>query len=433
MTAFYNENDPKAAAWLRELIAQGHLSPGIVDERSITEISPHELTQYTQCHFFAGIGGWSRALRLAGWPDDRPVWTGSCPCQPFSAAGKGAGTADPRHLWPALFRLIRECRPDTLFGEQVASPAALAWFDGVCSDLESEGYAATAFDLCSASAGEIGEGWVRRGDGITREPMLIGNPNIRQRIYWVADAGHAERRPWVEPRNPEGWQLLRSQGQEMPVESGERGETGRVANAEGQGRSGMVAKQSAGLGERSRSGREGAVGGVVNPRQPGDGELQRGGQHGQQPQDGGAGGLGEPDSGGWSPGQSSAAPLGHRDSVEPASDDGRLVHPQQPRLEGHPRHEPDRNQPGRVNPSPAGPVAEAGGACLPTAGSTFWSGFDILPCTDGKARRVESGTFPLAHGVPGRVGLLRGYGNAINPWVAKEFIEAYVDALKPTP
>ena len=31
------------------------------------------------------------ALRAAGWRDDRPVWTGSCPCQPFSAAGKQVG------------------------------------------------------------------------------------------------------------------------------------------------------------------------------------------------------------------------------------------------------------------------------------------------------------------------------------------------------
>ena len=112
---------PKAAAWLRELIKQNLIPDGIVDTRSITEIKPNELKQYTQCHFFAGIGGWSLALQLAGWPATRPVWTGSCPCQPFSTAGKQLGNADERNLWPIFFNLIRECRPDTVFGEQVAN------------------------------------------------------------------------------------------------------------------------------------------------------------------------------------------------------------------------------------------------------------------------------------------------------------------------
>src|SRR5271168_3827885 len=118
---YYNEIDPFAAQWLRNLISANLIGNGHVDERSIEDVKPSELSGYTQCHFFAGIGGWSYALRLAGWPDDRPVWTGSCPCQPFSAAGKGAGFADERHLWPAFFHLIRECRPGTVFGEQVAS------------------------------------------------------------------------------------------------------------------------------------------------------------------------------------------------------------------------------------------------------------------------------------------------------------------------
>ena len=91
MKAYYNENDPKAATWLRELIRNGYIANGDVDERSIEDILPNDLAGYTQCHFFAGIGGWSYALRLAGWPDDRAVWTGSCPCQPFSTAGKGGG------------------------------------------------------------------------------------------------------------------------------------------------------------------------------------------------------------------------------------------------------------------------------------------------------------------------------------------------------
>ena len=166
MTAFYNEIDPYAAAWLRNLIAAGHIAPGVVDERSIEDIEPAELARYTQCHFFAGIGAWSYALRLAGWPDDRPVWTGSCPCQPFSSAGKGAGFADERHLWPAFHHLISECRPSVVFGEQVASKDGLAWLDLVRTDLEATGYAAGAADLCAAG---------------------VGAPHIRQRLYWVAD------------------------------------------------------------------------------------------------------------------------------------------------------------------------------------------------------------------------------------------------------
>lgn len=164
---FYNEIDPFAAEWLRQLIRGGHIADGIVDERSIVEIEPDELKQYTQCHFFAGIGGWSYALRLAGVPDDFPVWTGSCPCQPFSSAGKQRAADDERHLWPAFFRLIRECRPGIVFGEQVAGHAGYAWWDAVATDLESEGYAVAAADLGAHS---------------------VGAPHIRQRLYWV---GHA--------------------------------------------------------------------------------------------------------------------------------------------------------------------------------------------------------------------------------------------------
>jgi DNA (cytosine-5)-methyltransferase 1 len=189
MSAFYNEIDPYAAAWLRNLIAAGHIAPGVVDERSIEDIEPAELAQYTQCHFFAGIGAWSHALRLAGWPDDRPVWTGSCPCQPFSSAGKGAGFADERHLWPAFHWLISQCRPPIVFGEQVASKDGLGWLDLVQADLEGSGYATGAADLCAAG---------------------VGAPHIRQRLYWVADAQHDDGRTNQSRRGPDrraadGW------------------------------------------------------------------------------------------------------------------------------------------------------------------------------------------------------------------------------------
>jgi DNA (cytosine-5)-methyltransferase 1 len=106
MKAYYNENDANAAAWLRELIKEGVITDGEVDERSIEDVIPADLVGFDRCHFFAGIGVWDYALTQAGWPDDRRVWTGSCPCQPFSAAGKGEGFVDERHLWPAWFHLI---------------------------------------------------------------------------------------------------------------------------------------------------------------------------------------------------------------------------------------------------------------------------------------------------------------------------------------
>ena len=167
MSAYYNENDTFAAQWLRNLVARGLIAPGDVDERSIVEVQPDDLTGYRQCHFFAGIGGWSLALRLAGWPDDKPVWTGSCPCQPLSSAGQRKGHADERHLWPAFFGLIAERRPSTVFGEQVASKDGREWFAGVRADLEAVGYACGGADLCAAG---------------------VGAPHIRQRLFWVADA-----------------------------------------------------------------------------------------------------------------------------------------------------------------------------------------------------------------------------------------------------
>jgi DNA (cytosine-5)-methyltransferase 1 len=170
MTAYYNELDPYAAQWLRNLISAGHIAPGDVDERSITDVSPTDLAGYTQCHFFAGIGGWSHALRLAGWPDHRRVWTGSCPCQPFSVAGAGAGIGDERHLWPAWFRLIAECRPVVVFGEQVEAAIRHGWLDLVQGNLESVGYAVGAAGIPAAS---------------------VGAPHIRQRLWFVADSDNA--------------------------------------------------------------------------------------------------------------------------------------------------------------------------------------------------------------------------------------------------
>ena len=185
VSAYYNENDPFAAAWLRELIADELIADGDVDERSVVDVSAGDLKGYRQIHLFAGIGGWSYALRLAGWPDDRPVWTGSCPCQPLSSAGQQKGHADERHIWPAFYRLITECRPSTVFGEQVASKFGREWLSGVRADLESSGYACGAADLCAAS---------------------VGAPHIRQRLWWVADASDEGRQGRLSGRPNQGRQ-----------------------------------------------------------------------------------------------------------------------------------------------------------------------------------------------------------------------------------
>ena len=315
---FYNEIDPKAAAWLRELIAGGHIPAGVVDERSITEIEADELTRFTQCHFFAGIGGWPLALAIAGWEPSRPVWTGSCPCQPFSAAGQGKGASDDRHLWPVFRRLIAKLHPERVFGEQVAQAIGFNWLDGVSADLEADGYAVGAAVLGAHS---------------------VGAPHIRQRLFWVADSnrGRCEQR---DPRQ-----------RAIPIAA-----------------------------------KNGATGGM------GDSERQ---------------------------------------GLERLAGDGR-----------------NGNQPGRIDPQPLGHAATAseslrlgdtaGGGCgilwdeaQPGSGrhaiGTSWARFEIVHCRDGKARRFEPGSFPLADGLPGRVGLLRGYGNAIVPQTAAEFVMAFDD------
>lgn len=235
MSSYYNENNAYAAQWLRNLIAAGHLPDGVVDDRSIEDVCEDELREFDQCHFFAGIGGWPYALRLAGVPDDAPVWTGSCPCQPFSVAGKQRGTEDERHLWPVWKRLIEQCRPAIVFGEQVASLSALAWLDAVFDDLESAGYACAAANLCAAS---------------------VGAPHIRQRLYWtsiMADTYCCGQRPELESNGrqddakqtrvgsiacnladtisdrPQG-RILRRQGAQRQMEHGQAGCNGTVGN-----------------------------------------------------------------------------------------------------------------------------------------------------------------------------------------------------------
>jgi DNA (cytosine-5)-methyltransferase 1 len=256
VTAYYSENDPFAAAWLRQLVAANLICRGDVDERSITEVAADDLKGYTQHHFFAGIGVWSYALRQAGWPDDLAVWTGSCPCQGFSASGQREGFDDRRHLWPAWFRLAREFRPHVIFGEQVSSKDGLAWFDTVSADLENEGYAVGALDTCAAS---------------------VGAPHIRQRLYFLADAMRAGR--------AEGWTGAGNRQTSGGCCDGSVADAKRTAyesrrfaieSAEGIG--------AAGAGTSVESGRRGDAGVLANSDggQSCDGYLQRGGEYGQR-------------------------------------------------------------------------------------------------------------------------------------------------------
>jgi DNA (cytosine-5)-methyltransferase 1 len=264
---YYNENDLFAVAWLRELIKAGLLPEGEVDERSILDVGAAELRPFRQCHFFAGVGGWSHALALAGWPEDREVWTGSCPCQPLSVAGQRRGHADERHLWPAFHRLIAERRPAVVFGEQVAGRDGLEWFAGVRADLEASGYACGAA-VMPASA--------------------VGAPHRRERLWWGASMEYAVR------------------------------------------------------------GRHG----------PADEAICAG-----------------------------------RERIEFRGNDGR------------------------------------GGGFERSYGPGFWSDAQWLAGADGKTRRVKPGVCLLADGVPNRVGRLRGYGNAIVPQIAAEFICAWLTGI----
>jgi len=420
MTAYYNEIDPYAAAWLRNLVAAGRIAAGDVDERSIRDVKPDDLKAYTQCHFFAGIGVWSAALRLAGWADDRPVWTGSCPCQPFSAAGKGGGFDDERHLWPDLFRLIAECKPGVVFGEQVASKDGLAWLDLVQADLEGADYASAAVDLCAAG---------------------VGAPHIRQRLYWVADAmcGRA------------GYDARESMGTEATADLEDGGVPGQRLRAGIEGSSGKLAdaahQQQHGSRDAGSSGRDehsdgGAAIGLADANSGGhNGWTSTGGEQqgtiAGDADDSEPGGLADanhaergPDAarGDERHGSDTGRPQGSGDPegcVEPSG----LDHGDDARLEGHGRgYQTSKGWVG--SDGSAAETGEPSGVedrrrARPTNGQ--WRDADWLFCRDGKWRPVEPGTFPLVDGATSRVGRLRAYGNAIVPQVAAEVIGAWME------
>lgn len=369
--AYYNEIDRDAVHVLRSLIADGLIADGDVDGRSIVDVRPADLDGYTQCHFFAGAGLWSVAARMSGWPDDRPLWTGSCPCQPFSAAGRGLGADDPRHLWPDFFRLISACRPPVVMGEQVAGAPGYGWFDGVRADLAGEDFASRVVDIpvCAVDA-----------------------PNIRQRLWWVAVANANGTRSSAIGRDlgevgslsaseckPEDHAALSRGGDAAPVDG--------LAHAD---RSGRAGRQEA--PERSAFGR-------APDEWPADGSLgdaERRGRDGPRLPDG----------------------SGQEVPVVTGADGREVVRPEV--------HLAITERGGRQgwNTERRGTSA----AYAPTRpNGSFWSGSDWLLCHDGKARRTEPGIRLLVDGMAGRVPAWRLAGNSISPVLAAEVIGAFLD------
>lgn len=242
MSTYYNEWEPYAADWLRTLIAQGLIPAGDVDDRSIEHVHPDDLRGYTQVHLFAGIGGWPRAARLAGWPDERPLWTASCPCQPFSLAGLMRGDGDERHLWPIVSNLIAERRPPVVMGEQVAAAAGFDWLDGVCDDLERQGYATGAAIVPA---------------------LAVDAPHRRDRLWFVADADSSvcDGRANVALGSAEGRAAARWLGE------GHRDFTLGDADSAG--------PQGPGVGGRREDERTAWTAGVEWARTPNDGKFRR--------------------------------------------------------------------------------------------------------------------------------------------------------------
>ena len=371
--AYYNEIDRYCCDWLSNLMDAGHITPGKIDDRDIREVQPEDLAGFERVHFFSGLAGWEHALNLAGWSG--PVWTGSCPCQPFSIAGQGRGADDERHLWPAFYRLIAERAPSVCFGEQIASKLGRTWLAAVRADLEDMGYAVGGADLCAAG---------------------VGAPHIRQRLWWVADADQGQRGRVAggERREHDGKAPRRV---ESDGES-ERGcEDRRLAHADGRDAEPLARQRdgpgkAAGAGPASGIAGRGASGGLGNAK--GCGREQERADAGGRGTGGDAEGRQQRS---W--GDRGASGLG--DALGP-------------RLEGHAGHEGRGDEPGRVDAEPAGSITETGP----------WDGAEFIPCSDGKARPALPGIFPLASRIPARVAKLRAAGNSIVPQVAAAFIRA---------
>lgn len=364
-TAYYNENDPRKAAWLRELINKKLINKGFVDERDIRDVIPAEILGYDRTHFFAGIGVWDHALKLAGW-GKRSVWTGSCPCQPFSAAGRREGFADERHLWPAWFHIISQCKPDVVFGEQVESRDGKAWLDLVWTDLEALGYAVGAVVFPAAS---------------------VGAPHGRHRIYWVADAQGAGG--WPDPGTVRSGEIERIRSEERQDERGAGQQTGRIGDSVSVGGLAKPSRVRPGETSLGRGDCTGKVEGrVIVPGRYGDtGVLADSGSEGRE--------------------QERADRIRGRLGSGPEKLDKRPEY-------GGPCGDEDR----------PGPTAGFWGNAdwikcrdVDTRSGAF------------RWRAVEPGSFPLVDGSPARVVRLRGYGDGIVAQQAEAFIRAYIDLI----
>lgn len=383
MTVYYNEHDPFAAQWLRNLIAEKVLPAGDVDERDIREVEAYELVGYAQCHFFAGIGVWPYALRQSGWSDDEPIWSGSCPCPPFSQAGKGqtcpaCGSrhnichprktghficlscgcdrhADDRHLWPEFARLIRDGKPPKIVGEQVASADGRIWLGAVSADLQTMGYAVAGADICAAG---------------------FGGAHIRQRNYFVG-LQHSEGDGRIEWR-PE------------PSERGLIGgrASGGLADDDEQQWNGCGNAGPGGRGEFADFSANRGLADDDDARLEGRDECWDGAD------------------------ECFARPVGLASGLVDDDDDG----------DGREPWERDYSA-ARQGLSPA---AASGDDTARVADALMLGrdAVDWLFCRDGKWRAVEPFTFPLVDAAPARVGRLRAYGNALDAETAIQFCGA---------
>ncbi|MGO1069668.1 DNA cytosine methyltransferase [Lysobacter sp. CA199] len=278
--AYYNEIDPYLCDWLRNLIAAGLIPPGDVDDRDIRSVCADDLRGYAQCHFFAGIGGFAYASRLAGWPDEAQIWTGGFPCQPFSVAGRQRAQADGRHLWPELRRLVASARPAVFLGENVAGLIPLG-LDGVLADLEGEGYASRAVVVpaCAVNAPHrrdrvwiVGKRLADAAGAQRRSQSASGNDGDRQDAGWqeahhrtvaCSEAGLADR---DGERRGEARRLC-GRAAQWPAGGSEGGVEHPARERRGEGRSGAALRQrrdaavtgAGGVGDADDAGSQGRI------------------------------------------------------------------------------------------------------------------------------------------------------------------------------